>query len=94
MGPPVKPLPTERGEITDSTSTPAVTEPESVETVEELSDTEAAEKENIENFEESSQKAEAARVRVANKVKLDYLKHNITCVSCEDSSPDGICRFE
>ena len=69
LGPPVKPLPTEKRETTDSTPNPVPTsEASTVQEVEELSDTEAAEKENIEHFDDNSQKAEVARVRVANKV--------------------------
>ena len=71
LGPPIKPQPAEKRELTDTN--PAQSEELDVDnnpSVEELSDNEAAEKENIENFEGNSQKAETARARVANKVKI------------------------
>ena len=80
LGPPIKPQLAEKREPTDTN--PALSEEVDMDnnaSVEELSDNEAAEKENIENFEGTSQKAETARARVANKVKITMAnKVNIT----------------
>ena len=71
LGPPIKPQPTEKREPTDTNPAPSdEVDVDNNQSVEELSDNEAAEKENIENFEGTSQKAETARARVANKVKI------------------------
>ena len=71
LGPPIKPQPPEKREPTDTNPAPSEeVDVDNNQSVEELSDNEAAEKENIENFEGTSQKAETARARVANKVKI------------------------
>ena len=71
LGPPIKPQPAEKREPMDTNPAPSEeVDVDNNQSVEELSDNEAAEKENIENFEGTSQKAETARARVANKVKI------------------------
>ena len=71
LGPVVKPRLADVREKTATTKpdkTHGVVEPDRSQQGGEESDTETAEKENIEHYDDSGQRAEAARVRVANKV--------------------------